>query len=337
MVEARVKSREEIGCSADKCIHSLIMRRVNEAIGRASVGWVGTFTSALILALAACGDPASPFEEPNPDPTGELRWPRLRLNSLGDEVVVAQHLLRARGYGAPADGLYGAATRAATAAFQRDFLLPSSGDLGTLTWLTLVPKVGTASPREPVLALQLLLAARYHVELVSDGVADAITVAALRQFQEDRCLAVSGEVGIVTWNALVTRRSYCADAPPAGVLTLDQAAAVALDAGVPCGEPLAVALAIAAAESALYADAQSQNPATAGCPDGSRDVGLWQINDCYHAEVAHDCALDARCNGRAMATISHQGTDWTPWTTYQTGSYRASLSAASAAATRACR
>jgi peptidoglycan hydrolase-like protein with peptidoglycan-binding domain len=313
------------------------MHRVKPSIGRARASSRRAISLALIaLALSACGDPASPFDEPSPTPNTVLRWPRLRLGSLGAEVVAVQHLLRWRGYEVRPDGLYSQATRAATRAFQRDVLLTPSGELGELTWRTLIPKVALASPPAPVLVVQILLG-RDRGEPLPNGIADAATVEAIQQFQEEHCLVVSGEVGIVTWNALVTGRSYCADAAVAGVLTMDQAAQLALAAGLPCGAPLAVALAIASAESALTTRAQSQNGPTTGCPEGSRDVGLWQINDCYHAEVGHDCALDALCNARAMAAISRRGTDWTPWTTYKNGSYLASLAAANAAATRACR
>lgn len=57
----------------------------------------------------------------------------------------------------------------------------------------------------------------------------------------------------------------------------------------------------------------------------STDRGLWQINSYYHREVSDACAYDAGCNAQAMARISHNGTVWTPWSTFNSGAYRGFL------------
>jgi Lysozyme like domain len=57
----------------------------------------------------------------------------------------------------------------------------------------------------------------------------------------------------------------------------------------------------------------------------SRDRGLWQINDFYHSDVSDACAFDATCNARAMARISSTGTNWAPWSTFNSGVYRGFL------------
>ena len=57
--------------------------------------------------------------------------------------------------------------------------------------------------------------------------------------------------------------------------------------------------------------------------DNGTSIGLWQI----HVPTAHPPynnkvkLYDADFNARAMATISHNGADWTPWTTYRNGTY----------------
>lgn len=107
-------------------------------------------------------------------------------------------------------------------------------------------------------------------------------------------------------------------------------------AGVPCGSKLALAGAIAAAESGLSVTAVGYNGPTAGCPSGSQDRGLWQINNCYNPSVSTSCAFDGACNARAMASISGKGSDWQPWSTYTEGRYYAYLSIAEGAAKLVC-
>jgi hypothetical protein len=99
-----------------------------------------------------------------------------------------------------------------------------------------------------------------------------------------------------------------------------EALSLALDAGLVCDPNLIIAGAIAVAESDLDPNAVNFNPPTPGCPNGSRDRGLWQINDCYHA-YSDACAFDPACNARAMAAISSGGTNWRPWSTYTAGVY----------------
>jgi hypothetical protein len=51
--------------------------------------------------------------------------------------------------------------------------------------------------------------------------------------------------------------------------------------------------------------------------NGTVDRGYWQINS-SHGPLS---TFDAYGNARAAVLISSDGTDWTPWTTYQTGAY----------------
>jgi lysozyme-like protein/VCBS repeat protein len=113
----------------------------------------------------------------------------------------------------------------------------------------------------------------------------------------------------------------------------DLCAQVGYDAGFRI-DRLVTAIAVGLAESGCRPLAAGHNGPTAGCPSGSTDRGLWQINGCYHPEVAVACAFDAACNARAAYRISSSGTDWTPWRTYDDGAYRAYLDEAGAAAGR---
>jgi hypothetical protein len=89
-----------------------------------------------------------------------------------------------------------------------------------------------------------------------------------------------------------------------------------------------VAVAVGMAESYCDKDAVGHNPPTSGCPDGSDDRGLWQINSCYHPEVSDHCAFRPTCNARAAKRISDHGKDWSPWSAYDSGAYRQFLSVA---------
>jgi Lysozyme like domain/LysM domain len=75
------------------------------------------------------------------------------------------------------------------------------------------------------------------------------------------------------------------------------------------GDPVAafIAAEIARAESSGDADAISPTD----------DYGLWQINTSWGALAT----LNPEANARAAILISHDGTDWNPWTTYRTGAY----------------
>jgi LysM repeat protein len=48
------------------------------------------------------------------------------------------------------------------------------------------------------------------------------------------------------------------------------------------------------------------------------DIGYWQINQPSWGALA---TFNALGNAKAAITISHDGTNWGPWTTYRTGAY----------------
>lgn len=48
------------------------------------------------------------------------------------------------------------------------------------------------------------------------------------------------------------------------------------------------------------------------------DIGYWQINSSWGPGYA---SYDPLTNAKAAVYISHDGTDWSPWTTYTSGAY----------------
>jgi hypothetical protein len=81
------------------------------------------------------------------------------------------------------------------------------------------------------------------------------------------------------------------------------------------GEHLVDAVSVALAESGGYITEVSQPNADQW---GSRDKGLWQINDHWHSEVKDP--LDPLANARAAFRISDGGANWGPWSTWHNGS-----------------
>ncbi len=136
---------------------------------------------------------------------------------------------------------------------------------------------------------------------------------------------VRGLVPAVTAAALAAAGvGFAAPAHAAG--DIDLCVSVGRAAGFD-GEILVTAVAVAMAESRCDPNATGYNDG----PPASTDRGLWQINDYWHPEVSDSCAYDAACNARAAYRISSGGDDWTPWSTYNNGTYRGFLDEARAA------
>lgn len=105
-------------------------------------------------------------------------------------------------------------------------------------------------------------------------------------------------------------------------------ARAAVDAGW-TGSNLVTSVAVSLAESWCTATAYHDNGPLPGCPNGSRDRGAWQINDCYHSWVSDSCAYELYCNARSAYTI-WGWSGWGAWTTYTNGAYRNYLAEAQA-------
>jgi hypothetical protein len=114
----------------------------------------------------------------------------------------------------------------------------------------------------------------------------------------------------------------------------DLCARVGDRAGFPRNDTLVLAVAIGLAESGCIRTARGVNGPTQGCPNGSVDRGLWQINSCWHPEVSDRCSYRAQCNAHAAYAISSGGTDFTPWVTYNAGLHLRYMDEARAAVDR---
>lgn len=92
------------------------------------------------------------------------------------------------------------------------------------------------------------------------------------------------------------------------------------------GTDLLIATAVSMAESTCNPSATGTNPPTEGCPAGSRDRGIFQINDCYHSEVSDACAYDLQCNADAAYQIYRDASStFQPWTAYKLRTFKAYL------------
>jgi Lysozyme like domain/Ricin-type beta-trefoil lectin domain len=90
---------------------------------------------------------------------------------------------------------------------------------------------------------------------------------------------------------------------------------------------MVVAVSVAMAESSCNFTAEFVNS------NGCVDRGLWQIDNCAHPNVSNACAFQVQCNADAAFSISSDGTDWGPWSTFQSGVWRNYISTAEAAVT----
>ena len=142
-----------------------------------------------------------------------------------------------------------------------------------------------------------------------------------------------GIVVVLALVALVVPAPAMAAADASASAAADLCAKVASRAGF-SGDRLVTAVAVGMGESSCRPDAYLSNGPTKGCPNGSVDRGLWQINSCWHPSVSKSCAYDAQCNANAAYRISSKGTNFRPWVAYTNGSYRNHLDAARAAVGR---
>lgn len=142
-----------------------------------------------------------------------------------------------------------------------------------------------------------------------------------------------GIVVVLALVALVLPTPAMAASDASASAAADLCAKVASRAGF-SGDSLVTAVAVGMGESSCRPDAYNSNGPTKGCPNGSVDRGLWQINNCWHPSVSKNCAYDAQCNASAAYRISAKGANFKPWVAYTNGSYRNHLDDARAAVGR---
>jgi hypothetical protein len=102
-------------------------------------------------------------------------------------------------------------------------------------------------------------------------------------------------------------------------MNIDEIQAMAVSVGFPDPE---TAAAVAMAESRGNPSATNivTNPAPGNGPE--RSFGLWQINTLAHPNYNEQSLLNPTYNARAALDISQNGTNWTPWSTYNKGFYK---------------
>jgi hypothetical protein len=71
------------------------------------------------------------------------------------------------------------------------------------------------------------------------------------------------------------------------------------------------------ASEIAMAESGGNQYATHDDSDGSVDEGFWQVNTVNGAYATYS----ALGNAESAVALSHDGTDWEPWVTYQTGAY----------------
>lgn len=117
-------------------------------------------------------------------------------------VKSIQHLLNQAGNSLVVDGNMGAKTGAAVSAFQKAKGLVQDGDCGPKTWATLVVTRKAGATGNAVKALQQALV-KHSRNMSVDGDFGSLTTSAVKAFQTETRLVSDGEVGPVTWQALV--------------------------------------------------------------------------------------------------------------------------------------
>lgn len=126
-------------------------------------------------------------------------------------------------------------------------------------------------------------------------------------------IAIAAAGGPITGATVASANATSANVPAAasesGTLNCTQLEALWEKAG---GSPSA---AFTAAEVAM-AESSGRQYATNANTNGSTDMGYWQINNAAHPGQA---TFDPLANAQAAVAISSDGTDWSPWVTYQHG------------------
>lgn len=73
------------------------------------------------------------------------------------------------------------------------------------------------------------------------------------------------------------------------------------------------------ASAIAWAESKGQANATDHDANGTTDEGLWQINTVHGSQATYD----PLGNARSAVAISANGTNWTPWVTFNSGAYLA--------------
>jgi len=130
-------------------------------------------------------------------------FPYQDLGSRGSDVLGIQHLLRDHGYATVISGVFDTDTRAHVQAFQRATGLADDGVVGPETWRGLVRVLESGDRGRAVRAAQRLLRDKLKPALAVTGRFDSTTRQAVRSFQKQLALRVTGRIDRATWRNLV--------------------------------------------------------------------------------------------------------------------------------------
>lgn len=183
------------------------MNRSIKTIGKSTLGVlaVGQAASTVYgLGTAAEAAPRPPAQTVSVSeiPPGSRAWPDLHRGSKGVRVEAVQQLLTDRGYPTKVDGIYGRATAASVARFQRANRLPATGVMTAKTFVRLVPTVSRGDRGREVRAVQRLLGT-VGQRVSVDGLFGSRTRAAVVALQKEAGLERDGVVGPETWFILI--------------------------------------------------------------------------------------------------------------------------------------
>ena len=151
---------------------------------------------AALLALLIAASPVSAA-------LSGFAWPVQSVGNRGADVRSIQLLLLARGIRVIYDGRFTTDTRAGVVKLQSSRSLPATGIVDAATWGRLVMRVGSGSPRYPVLALQRQLNEKRGAGLTVSGTWDSATAAAVRGFEKHVGLPIDGIADTTMWRYLV--------------------------------------------------------------------------------------------------------------------------------------
>ena len=124
--------------------------------------------------------------------------------------------------------------------------------------------------------------------------------------------AGSGGVGVVKTITHPNNGQHAVTASSlSGTLSCGQLETLWKQAG---GNPAAAFLAAEVAKAESGGRQFARDPAHGYYKDGNVDIGYWQVNT-VHGNIPYDPIG----NAQAAIRVSNNGTDWTPWVTYNKG------------------
>ena len=149
---------------------------------------------------------AKPAPKPTTKPVAKKStYPALKKGSKGASVVTLQALLNSRNKaGLVRDGVFGPRTEKAVKAFQKKSKLKATGKLNDATWAKLLPVLKPGQKGASVKAAQVELRAA-GAKLTLTSKMDTKTVKAVKAYQKKKKISATGNVGPLTWAALLKK------------------------------------------------------------------------------------------------------------------------------------